>query len=58
MQLTHPKRIMRLDRLRLRGPRGAKDGFLLAATAQNLRKLSKPLIRPLPVHGTECVASA
>ena len=30
-----------LDRLRLRGPNGAKDEFLLAATAQNLRKLAK-----------------
>ena len=30
------KRILRLGRLRLRGPNGAKDEFLLAATAQNL----------------------
>jgi Transposase DDE domain len=29
------KRILGLDRLRLRGPSGAKDEFLLAATAQN-----------------------
>ena len=35
------KRILRLDRLRLRGPNGARDEFLLAATAQNLRKLAK-----------------
>ncbi len=40
------KRILRLDRLRLRGPSGAKDEFLLAATAQNLRKLAK--LNPLP----------
>ncbi len=33
------KRILRLDRVRLRGPCGARDEFLLAATAQNLRKL-------------------
>jgi hypothetical protein len=32
---------LKLDRLRLRGPNGAKDEFLLAATAQNLRKLAK-----------------
>ena len=32
------KRILRLDRLRLRGPSGAKDEFLLAATAQNLQE--------------------
>ncbi|MEO1601119.1 MAG: hypothetical protein AAFU49_11740, partial [Pseudomonadota bacterium] len=33
------KRILGLGRLRLRGPTGANDEFLLAATAQNLRKL-------------------
>jgi hypothetical protein len=49
---------MRLDRLRLRGPRGARDEFLLAATAQNLRKLAKLLIRPPPDHRVACVASA
>ena len=42
MLFAHLKRILRLDRLRLRGPSGAKDEFLLAATAQNLRKLAKP----------------
>ena len=51
MQFAHLKRILRLNRLRLRGPRGARDEFLLAATAQNLRKLAKLLIRPLPDHG-------
>jgi hypothetical protein len=35
------KRILKLDRLRLRGPNGAKDESLIAATAQNLRKLAK-----------------
>ena len=40
------KRIMKLDRLRLRGPNGAKDEFNLAATAQNLRKLAKLI--PMP----------
>jgi transposase len=58
MQFAHLKRILRLDRLRLRGPRGAKDEFLLAATAQNLRKLAKLLIRPPPDQPTGCVASA
>jgi hypothetical protein len=39
---AHLKRILRLDRLRLRGPKGVRDEFLLlAATAQNLRKLAK-----------------
>ena len=46
MLCAHLKRILRLDRLRLRGPCGARDEFLLAATAQNLRKLAK-LIAPL-----------
>jgi transposase len=46
MLFAHLKRILRLDRLRLRGPCGARDEFLLAATAQNLRKLAK-LVPPL-----------
>ncbi len=41
MLFAHLKRILRFDRLRLRGPNGARDEFLLAATAQNLRKLAK-----------------
>jgi transposase len=41
MLFAHLKRILRLDRLRLRGPCGAHDEFLLAATAQNLRKLAR-----------------
>ncbi len=45
MIFAHLKKIMQLDRLRLRGPNGAKDEFLLAATAQNLRKLAK--LRPM-----------
>ncbi len=46
MLFAHLKRILGLDRLRLRGPNGANDEFLLAATAQNLRKLAK--IFPAP----------
>jgi len=46
MLFAHLKRILRLDRLRLRGPCGARDEFLLAATAQNLRKLAKLI--PVP----------
>jgi hypothetical protein len=41
MLFAHVKRILKLDRLRLRGPTGVRDEFLLAATAQNLRKLAK-----------------
>ena len=50
MLFAHLKRILKLDRLRLRGPNGAKDEFLLAATAQNLRKMAKliPMPQPLP----------
>ena len=46
MLFAHLKRILRLDRLRLRGPNGARDEFLLAAAAQNLRKLAKLI--PMP----------
>jgi len=46
MLFAHLKRILKLDRLRLRGPKGARDEFLLAATAQNLRKLAKLI--PMP----------
>ena len=41
MLFAHLKRIMRLDRLRLRGPNGARDEFHLAAAPQNPRKLAK-----------------
>jgi transposase len=46
MLFAHLKRILKLDRLRLRGPTGTHDEFLLAATAQNLRKLAK--LVPMP----------
>ena len=52
MLFAHLKRILRLDRLRLRGPRGAQDEFLLAATAQNLRKLAKLIPMPNPAVAT------
>jgi transposase len=47
MLFAHLKRILKLDRLRLRGPNGARDEFHLAATAQNLRKLA--MLIPLRV---------
>ncbi len=50
MLFAHLKRILRLDRLCLRGPNGAKDEFHLAAAAQNLRKLAKLI--PIPVAAT------
>jgi transposase len=48
MLFAHLKRILKLDRLRLRGPLGAQDEFLLAATAQNLRKMAKLI--PMPAQ--------
>jgi hypothetical protein len=48
MLFAHLKRILRLGRLRLRGPRGAQDEFTLAAIAQNLRRLAKLVVRPPP----------
>jgi hypothetical protein len=56
---AHLKRILRLDRLRQRGLNGAKDEFLLAATAQNLRKLrsSSRSRRPYSPHEAEGSAS-
>jgi hypothetical protein len=48
MLFAHLKRIIGLRRLRLRGPTGAKDEFLLAATAQNLRKLAKLIVPAMP----------
>lgn len=41
MLFARLKRILKLDRLRLHGPNGAHDEFLLAATAQNFRKMAK-----------------
>ena len=49
MLFAHLKRILKLDRLRLRGPSGARDEFILAATAQNLRKLAKLIPMPIPM---------
>jgi transposase len=49
MLFAHLKRILRLGRLRLRGPRGAQFEFTLAAIAQNLRRLAKLVARPPPL---------
>src|SRR3974390_2803001 len=49
MLFAHLKRILKLGRLRLRGPRGAQDEFTLAAIAQNLRRLAKLVVRPPPM---------
>jgi len=43
MLFAHMKHILKVDRLRLRGISGARDEFLLTATAQNLRRMAKYL---------------
>lgn len=55
MLFAHLKRILRLGRLRLRGPCGAQFEFTLAALAQNLRRLAKLVVRPPPA-ALECLA--
>ena len=55
MLFAHLKRILRLGRLRLRGPSGAQDEFTLAAIAQNLRRLAKLSAKP-PDTGVMLVA--
>ena len=57
MRFAHLKRILRLGRLRLRGPRGAQDEFTLAAIAQNLRRLAKLVTGP-PSFAAQPVASS
>jgi transposase len=56
MRFAHMKRILRLDRLRLRGLSGARDEVLLTATAQNLRRLVKLLGRAPPLSAAACPA--
>jgi transposase len=48
MLFAHLKRILKMGRLRLRGPKGAQDEFTLAAIAQNLRRLAKLVAQPPP----------
>ena len=55
MLFAHLKRILNLRRLRLRGLSGARAEFLLAATAQNLRRMAKWLT---PTAGSGAMSSA
>jgi transposase len=55
MRFAHLKRILKLRRLRLSGPRGAQDEFVLAAIAQNLRRLALLVARP-PPYLVQCIA--
>jgi hypothetical protein len=43
MLFAHMKRVLKMDHLRLRGINGAQEEFLLTATAQNLRPMTKYL---------------
>ena len=49
MLFAHMKRILKLDRLRWRGLSGARDEFLLVATAQNIRRLVKYMAKDPPM---------
>ena len=50
MLFGHMKRILKVDRLRLRGMSGAHDEFILTATAQNLRRMAQWLSTGPPNH--------
>jgi hypothetical protein len=52
MLFAHLKRILKLDRLRLRGPCGARDEFHLDAIAQNLSRLAKLIPAPQTIPAT------
>jgi Transposase DDE domain len=56
MRFAHMKRILGLDRLRLRGLSGVRDEVLLTATAQNLKRLVKLLGRAPAPQVTACLA--
>ena len=46
MLLARLKRILKFDRLRIRGPNDTRDESILAATAQNPRKPAKRISMP------------
>jgi hypothetical protein len=54
MRFAHMKRILRLDRFRLRGLSVVRDEVLLTATAQDLRRLAKLLCRVPPSRAAIC----
>ena len=45
---AHMKRILKMNRLRLRGISGAHDELVMTATVQNLRRLAKLCAHPPP----------
>jgi transposase len=56
MKFAHLKCHHGLERLRLRGPSGARDEFQLAAIVQNLKTLANHIWRPPPNGSAACVA--
>src|SRR5712672_3268815 len=56
MKFAHLKCHHGFERLRLRGPSGARDEFQLAAIVQNLKTLANHIWRPPPNESAECVA--
>jgi hypothetical protein len=52
MQFARLNRILKRDRLRLRGPRGARDELHLAAVARNLRKPANLIPGPQTIPAT------
>ncbi|MGA8088933.1 MAG: transposase, partial [Terracidiphilus sp.] len=48
---AHLKRILKVDRLRLRGLSGATDEFTLAAAVQNLKRMTKLIAQGPPIVG-------
>ena len=62
MLFAHLKRHLGLRRLRLRGLKGANEEFLLAATAQNLKRMVKMLptrgAKPTPIRPVKNTAFA
>lgn len=55
MLFAHLKRIVNLDRLRLRGMNGARDELPSSATAKNLRRMAELPSQPPPTKGGNCV---
>lgn len=56
MLFVHLRRILKLDKLRLRRFSGAQDEFLLVAAAQNRRRMAKWLMPK--ADGIACVTPA
>jgi Transposase DDE domain len=56
MKFAHLKCHHGLERLRLRGPSGARDEFQLAAIVQNLKTLANHIWLPPPNGQAACVA--